>query len=224
MLWSIAAVAQTQQTPASGSEREKLPQVLLLGDSISLGYEQGVRELLDGRAIVHHPPENCQSTTYGLEKIDEWLREGDWDVIHFNWGIWDAHRLEYDQLRTTPEQYEKNLRELTARLKRSGAKLIWASTTPMKTVHAEGIWVEGSDIPLRNEIARRVMDENEIPIDDLYVGMMSQLDRFLSDDGCHFTPEGYASLAQAVAANVMQTLGKELQPEAMQGELNETHP
>ena len=184
-----------------------LPRVLLLGDSISLGYEQPMRKLLAGRASVHHPPENCQSTAYGLKKIDQWLGDNPWDVIHFNWGIWDAHHLKDDRLRTTPEEYEQNLRKLVSRLKTTGAKLIWASTTPLTgRVEQGGIWVEGSEIPRRNEIARKMMDESGILVDDLYQAVLPHIDRYQSADNCHFTPEGSAFLACRVAGTVESML------------------
>lgn len=93
-------------------ERGVLPRVLLVGDSISMGYDQPTRELLAGRATVHRPPENCQSTQHGLKRIETWLGDTPWDVIHFNWGIWDAHYLNGGRIRTSPKEYEKNLRTL----------------------------------------------------------------------------------------------------------------
>ncbi len=71
-----------------------LPRVLLIGDSISIGYTVPVRQMLRGTANVHRIPENGQYSSYGLEHIDEWLGDGKWDVIHFNWGIWDTHFLD----------------------------------------------------------------------------------------------------------------------------------
>ena len=108
---------------------QKLPRVLLIGDSISIGYTVPVRGLLAGKANVHRVPENCQSTVYALLHIREWLGDGKWDVIHFDWGIWDAHHTEDGSLRTTPEQYEKNLRQLVAILKTTGATLSEAAKT-----------------------------------------------------------------------------------------------
>ena len=70
-----------------------LPRVLLIGDSISLGYTMQVRQMLQGKANVHRPPANCGPTTLGVEKIDHWLGKEHWDVIHFNWGLHDLIRL-----------------------------------------------------------------------------------------------------------------------------------
>jgi len=72
-----------------------LPRVLLIGDSISIGYTVPTRALLKGKANVHRPPTNCSSTGYGLTMLDAWLGAKKWDVIHFNFGLHDAHRLRH---------------------------------------------------------------------------------------------------------------------------------
>ena len=63
-----------------------LPNVLIIGDSISIGYTSGVRDLLKGKANVIHNPGNAQGTTHGCKNLDAWLGDTKWDVIHFNWG------------------------------------------------------------------------------------------------------------------------------------------
>src|SRR5260221_7460827 len=100
LLVPIAACAQTP-TAEKGGERKKdpslaeitdtagLPRVLLIGDSISMGYTLPVRELLQGKANVHRIPENGSSTPVGVAKLKAWLGDGKWDVIHFNWGLHD---------------------------------------------------------------------------------------------------------------------------------------
>jgi len=71
---------------------EGLPRVLLIGDSISIGYTLDTRKLLAGKVNVHRIPTNGGPTSRGLESLDEWLGKGKWDVIHFNWGL---HDLKY---------------------------------------------------------------------------------------------------------------------------------
>ncbi|MDE2954799.1 MAG: SGNH/GDSL hydrolase family protein, partial [Gemmatimonadota bacterium] len=66
-----------------------LPRVLIIGDSISIGYTVPVRELLKGKANLHRPLTNCGPTKRGTEEIENWLGDGSWDVIHFNWGLHD---------------------------------------------------------------------------------------------------------------------------------------
>src|ERR1035438_8095801 len=48
----------------------QLPRILLIGDSISMGYTPLVREAFAGKANVHHPPENCEDTGRGLAHLD----------------------------------------------------------------------------------------------------------------------------------------------------------
>ena len=50
------------------------------------------RKALAGKANVHRAPTNCGPTIRGLEGLDQWLGDGRWDVIHFNWGL---HDLKY---------------------------------------------------------------------------------------------------------------------------------
>src|SRR6516225_9420353 len=89
------AQAPAKPTPAKPSaltpieDRAGLPRVLLIGDSISIGYTQPVRDLLKDKANVHRIPANGGPTKNGIANIDKWLGDGHWDVIHFNWGIHD---------------------------------------------------------------------------------------------------------------------------------------
>ena len=91
LIAAISAFAQANdfsaQSPAFGpvSDQYGLPRVLLIGDSISIGYTVTVRKELAGLANVHRIPENGADTANGLKKIDAWLGDSRWDVIHFNW-------------------------------------------------------------------------------------------------------------------------------------------
>ncbi|NCQ33155.1 MAG: SGNH/GDSL hydrolase family protein, partial [Armatimonadetes bacterium] len=108
-----------------------LPRVLLIGDSISMGYTLPVRELLKGKANVHRIPTNGGPTLRGLESLKRWLGDGKWDVIHFNWGLHDLRLDDAGKYQVPLDEYEKNLKELVKQLKATGAKLVWCSTTPV---------------------------------------------------------------------------------------------
>jgi hypothetical protein len=194
-----------------------LPRVLLIGDSISIGYTLPVRDLLKGKANVHRPPTNCGPTTTGLKQIDKWLGDQRWDVIHFNWGLHDLKYIGADGAsladpkapgshhQATVEQYEKNLRSLVARLKKTGAKLIWCSTTPVPP-GAQGR-VVGDDVRY-NEVAARVMKENDVPTNDLYAFAKPQLGKIQRPANVHFTEEGSQRLAEEVVKAILAALGK----------------
>lgn len=189
----------------------RLPRVLLIGDSISIGYTAAVQDLLKDKANVHRAPTNCGPTTRGLEQIDRWLGSGKWDVIQFNWGL---HDLKYmgpngknladpqaaDSRPQVPiDQYEKNLRKLVSRMKMTDAKLIWCSTTPVPP-GAPGRVV--GDAVEYNAVAAKVMEENGVKINDLYAAAKPRLKEIQRPADVHFTPAGSGQLAKQVAGSI----------------------
>ncbi|MEQ8784910.1 MAG: SGNH/GDSL hydrolase family protein [Pirellulaceae bacterium] len=181
----------------------KLPRVLLLGDSISIGYTTAVRKALQGKANVHRPAANCGPTIRGLESLDAWLGDGKWDVIHFNWGLHDLKFI--DGKRQVPlAEYEKNLRSLVARLKKTGATLIWCSTTPVP----EGVSPPRTDedVLAYNKAAAEIMKENDIATDDLYAFALPRLKKIQREANVHFSPEGSQVLGQEVARQIEKAL------------------
>jgi lysophospholipase L1-like esterase len=182
----------------------KLPRVLLIGDSISIGYTVPVRDLLKGRANVHHNDGNGGPTTNGLAHLKQWLGDGKWDVIHFNWGLHDLKFMPDGKRQVAPEDYEKNLRELARQLKATGAKLIWATTTPLP----EGVSPprKSADVLTYNAIAQKIMKENQIAIDDLYAFALPRLAEIQQPANVHFTPLGSAVLAKQVVASIEAAL------------------
>ena len=127
---SQTANLSASKDPAFGPviDDPKLPRVLLIGDSISIGYTVPVQNLLKGRANVHRIPDNGGPTTNGLAKLPQWLGNSKWDVIHFNWGLHDLKVMPDGQKQVSPEAYQKNLRELVRQLKATGARLILTPT------------------------------------------------------------------------------------------------
>jgi len=191
-----------------------LPRVLLIGDSISMGYTVKVRELLAGKANVHRPPENSSDSANGLKKLDTWLGVGKWDVIHFNFGLHDLKyvdangamvAVERGKPLATPEHYEKNLREFTARLKKTGARVIFATTTPVPSKTTGR--VEGSERAY-NTVAVNVAREAGATVNDLHSFVVKHRDAQQRPNNVHFTVEGYDQLAAEVAKKIEAALGK----------------
>lgn len=182
-----------------------LPRVLLIGDSISMGYTPAVRKLLEGRANVHRIPANGGPTKNGIANISRWLGDGKWDVIHFNWGIHDLKHMPDGKRQVEAADYEKNLRSLVTAMKATGAKLIWASTTPIPEGELNPKRTFGS-VKEYNDIAARVMAENGIPTDDLNAHMTPEFDRLHNPKDLHYGKEGYEFLAKKVAAEIGKLL------------------
>jgi acyl-CoA thioesterase-1 len=193
---------------ASITDVPGLPRVLLLGDSISIGYTLPVRACLQARANVHRPTENCGDTARGLQRLDAWLGGGRWDVIHFNFGLHDLKYLDEKGALVAPDkgrqvaslaEYEKNLHAIVARLRKTGARLIFATTTPVPAGSSGR--VEHDEVRY-NEVAVRVMKELGVAVDDLHAFVGPRQAQIQRAKNVHFTDDGYAQLADVVVASV----------------------
>lgn len=177
-----------------------LPRVLLIGDSVSRGYTQAVRTALAGEANVHRAPANCGPTASGLKNIDAWLASapGDtkWDVIHFNFGIHD---------RNTPvADYASRLERLVERLEKTGAKLVWATTTPIPDAPAQN--QTAASIVERNAAAAAIMEKHGVAVDDLFAFITPRLAEAQLPNDVHFKAEGYDLLGRQVAESIRAAL------------------
>ncbi len=182
-----------------------LPRVLLIGDSISMGYTLPTRKLLDGKANVHRIPTNGGPTIRGIESIDKWLGDKKWDVIHFNWGIHDLRHQADGKRQVEPADYERNLRALVAKLKATNAKLIWAASTPIPKGKLNPDRTFGDENEY-NAIAARIMHESGIPINDLHSYIMPKFTELQKPQDLHYKPEGSEFIAKKVAAEIEKVL------------------
>ncbi len=198
--------------------------VLLLGDSISMGYHDAVVETLGERAVVHRPRNakggkaNCQGTNHGVLHLEEWLAidGGDWDVIHFNFGLHDLKRVDPETGKNSkdpshPQQaplprYEAQLRSIVARLLATGARVVFATTTPVPE-GVGGPHRAPADPLAYNRVARRVMEEHAVPVHDLYAFAESRLTELQNERDVHFHKEGSRVLAGRVANAILREAG-----------------
>lgn len=172
-----------------------LPRVLLIGDSISHGYTLPVRHALAGKANVHRAPANCSSTSRGLEKLDVWLGDGAWDLIHFNFGIHDR--------KNDPASYAQRLEKIVLQLQQTGARLVFATSTPLSEDSEE--YPAGACVALNAE-AVPLMNRLQIPVNDLYAAMLPRKAEFQIPANCHFLPAGYEFLGNATAEAILKQL------------------
>ena len=193
-------------------EDPHLPRVLIMGDSISLGYTWEVRKLLAGKANVQHPDVNCWSTAFGLKHVKQWLGHKHWDVIYFNFGLHDLKYLNDKSEYVTPDkglqvssinQYQANLRKIIATLQSTGAKLIFATTTPVPS-GANGR-VQGDETRY-NTAATEVMKEMGVEIDDFWSVVNPSLTTLQQPQNVHFTAEGYRVLGVEAASRIAHDL------------------
>ena len=197
-------------------DNSNLPRVLLIGDSISIGYTLPTREFLKGKANLHRIPTNGGPTTKGLASIDAWLGKGNWDLIHFNWGLHDLKYMGPNAENLFPKEkggkpqvpidaYEKNLDKLVTRLKKTRAKLIWRNTTPVPP-GSKGRHV-GDSVKF-NTAAARVMKKHGVPTHDLFTMSKKRMKEIMRPANVHYTPEGSKVLGKDVARVIMEALKK----------------
>jgi len=196
-------------------EPPPLPQMLIIGDSISIGYFKPLQEKLKDISVITHNEGNAQHTANGLKKLDEWLGNTRWDVIHFNFGLHDLKYIDEQGKNTSAEtgkqqipidQYERNLDEIVQRLKKTGAKLIFATTTPVPD--GTGIRVKG-DAVIYNRAAERAMKKHGVQINDLYSFALPRLDEIQRPQNVHFNPKGSELLAERCAKSILEALESE---------------
>lgn len=193
-----------------------LPRVLLIGDSISIGYTVPVRKLLAGKANVHRPLTNCGPTSRGVAQIEKWLGDGKWDVIHFNWGLHDLKYLgpqgqnladpkaDASRQQVPIDEYQVNLRKLVTRLQKTKATLIWRTTTPVPA-GCKGRVV--GDSVKYNAIAKTIMDERKIAIDDQYSFSMKH-PKLQLPANVHYSKSGSEQLAKQAVSAILTALKK----------------
>ncbi|VVP19382.1 hypothetical protein PS858_03726 [Pseudomonas fluorescens] len=186
--------------------------VLIVGDSISMGYTPFVQQIMGDKANVSHYDDNSRDTNYGLANIDTWIGSTKWDVISFNFGIWDmgkVHPLYPNQGHNGPvavplAQYESNLDAIITKLKLTNAKLVWQTITIIP--EGEPNRYAGDEDPY-NAVAVRVMKKHGIPVNDLHTLTKAfPAELFREPHDVHYNDAGYKKIAESVAASIKKQL------------------
>ena len=197
----------------------ELPNVLLIGDSISIGYTLPVRQKLKNIANVYRPPVNCGDTRRGVEQIETWLGDRHWDVIHFNFGLHDLKHVDPKTKQLRPigspgvkqnvsvAEYAENLERIARRLRQTGATVIWRPTTPVPEGSNGRI---AGDENRYNAAAAGVIDAvGNIQTDP--VGQQATQPPILQSQlpaNVHYTPPGSDLLADVIAQTIRGALNQ----------------
>lgn len=190
-----------------------MKKVLLLGDSIRKGYCGCVKEKLKDIAEVYFPEENCRYTQYTFVELAGWIKlvenPKEVSVIHWNNGHWDvAHWDRAEKSLNSIEQYAAMLVRIYERLRTycPNAEIIFALTTPMhEQEDMGGNPRTTAEIVRYNDAAHIVMDKLGVPVNDLFA-IAQEFPSSYYADYAHFTADGYAILADAVAKVIRKKL------------------
>lgn len=199
----------------SQPREQKKMKVVLLGDSIRMGYQQVVKEALGGIADVWAPKENCQDSAFILSHLDKWLVGKQPDIVYINCGLHDAFIDSGTQVRRSPEKYGANLEQIFSRIKKAskGATIIFALTTPVDEKKQQKSKTYGrlvrrnKDIDALNTVAAEKAAKYGIKTDDLH-GLMIKYGggSLLISDGIHPDTKGADILGRHVADTIKRAL------------------
>ena len=180
------------------------PLIVLIGDSIRMGYQDHVASQLADRAEVWVPEENGGDSRNVLAHIDQWVLARQPDLVHVNCGLHDLKRAFGAESEVPLDEYERNVRQILHRLQRElNGAVVWATITPVdENWHHQNKGFDRleADVEAYNAAARAVAEDLGVPIDDLFAVVEREgKARLLTQDGVHFTEEGSQLLGRAVA-------------------------
>lgn len=195
LLCALAAQAARQREGSEWSNvwsyngnESRLPRVLLIGDSITNGYQSAVHEKLAGVAYVTYwASSKCVTDPTYLAMLDVMLSDYQYAAIHFNNGL---HSLGTDRA-----EWTAGLRAALTLLRDHGrgAKVVWATCTPLKD---PALTAKAREL---NDLAAPLVKEFGLPTDDLFALMDPQDRNALWSDTFHYKRPGVEMQAKQVA-------------------------
>lgn len=187
--------------------------LLLIGDSIRMGYDKSVKRTLEGKANVIFPAENCRFASHVLRYFHEYLKDikgDDIDVVHWNAGLWDCLRLFQEEPHTPIDVYEYYIERVCIRIKKicPNARVIFATSTK---VLSEKMSVDfkryNEEIEKYNEVAVNIVKKYGFEVNDLYALSMNLPEDAHSDAVHYYTPMGTKAFTNQVLSFVAPALG-----------------
>jgi len=196
---------------ANNPSIKKLPVVLLVGDSIRIGYAPMVKQQLANKAIVKWPDENCEDSGKILNNIEKYIEVNKPDLIYINCGLHDIKSERGTNNKKIPiETYENNLNKIISIIKSKNIKILWATTTPVIEEWNNKIQSFdrlNKDIIQYNAIASKVMFSQGIRVIDHYQ-VIEKADKqaAFKKDGVHYTDKGSEILSAKVSQEIIKLL------------------
>ena len=195
---------------------EIMKNILLIGDSIrfgappsSPGYGVYVKELMKDEANVYAPDDNCRFAQYTLRYLFDWKRlyeNVEFDVIHWNNGLWDVLRLNGDEPLTPIDMYVNILERIYNMMRKlfPKAKIIFANSTTVKEEWANQAFMRyNAEIEKYNNAAKELMEKLGVTVNDLY-SITQTFDDSRRSDWVHYGEEGSKILADAVVRKIKE--------------------
>lgn len=201
-----------------------MKKILLLGDSIRIGYDKYVKMSFENEAEVYYPADNCRFTTYTIRRLDDWVKElqlGDGvDLVHWNCGLWDVLRLVDDKCAIPLEFYKVNIDRICSLLKHyfPKAKFVFATSTPVQEHLFGELRRLNSDTEMYNAAAVEIVKAHGMEVNDLYALLKGCPAEYYTDSTHLYTKAGTEVITDKVIGIIENTLdikGKKLDYEAL---------
>lgn len=218
-LWTAGGIVILPHTALNLKTRKDLKKVVLIGDSIRIGYQPFVVKELENLAEVWASEENGKATPNIINNLNSWIKMQQPDVVHINAGLHDIRNLSWElgpgNTVVPYKHYKDNLETIFSWIQKYvGCKVIWATTTPVideyvKTTHesTKDYTRYDEDVQKINIIAMKIARKYDIIINDLYTYVKEEVGiNEIKQDGVHFTDTGSEKLGQRVASVIKDTI------------------
>ena len=189
-----------------------MKKLLLVGDSIRMGYDKSVKKTLEGKADVIFPEENCRFASYVLRNFHEYLggKGEEIDVVHWNAGLWDCLRLFEEDPHTPLDVYGYYIERICIRIKKvcPNAKVIFATSTKVLSEKMDKNFKRyNEEIEKYNDVATNIVKKYGYEINDLYSLSINLPEEVHSDAVHYYTPAGTEAFTNQVLSYVLPALG-----------------
>ncbi len=206
-----------------------MKKIILLGDSIRMGYDKYVKTALEGTAEVYYPKENCRFAQHTLRFLHEWAKKeafpDDIDLVHWNAGLWDVLELFGDGPLSEKDAYARTILRIQKRIKLlyPNAKQVFAtSTAVIEELFKSQFKRHNENIKAYNKAAIEALEGTGTIINDLFALTFNCPREWHNNDPTHFeTYEGLENIGGQVISVICRELDisaekvniKDFQPE-----------
>lgn len=189
-----------------------MKKVLLIGDSIRRTYDKYIKQIFENDAEVYYPEDNCRFTTYILRYLPIWRDLSDtkdYDLVHWNAGLWDTLLLEDGKCLIGFDEYKRNIRRICEMLKMyfPNAKFVFATSTPVIEENYDGKYKRYNDAIIEyNEAAVSIVKEYGMEVNDLFVLLENAPLEYHSDQTHWYTKGGTELITEQVRKVIEENL------------------
>ena len=194
-----------------------MKKVLLLGDSIRQGYQEYVKQELEGECEVYFDAEdNGRFVQYNFWQLNQMYKKyGNFDIVHFNSGYWDMTIEEPDrEAMNSLSEYIVWLKRIINYVRNRKGIPIFANSAPIfdeltntknntspYIFHYKNSWVQKY-----NNVAERLMESEKVYVNNLYDLLITGKKFYKCPDMLHLTEDGYKLVAKKIAMVIRKGL------------------